>query len=520
MRENEIVRRRLVAICTVANLLVGLLIVVQPARAVGTFGYTDLSGLTGDAAPAGYKFGSIATLADGLRTTTFRFYAAGGRQSQTFQPLVYSVSAAGQPNALLVTGPETTVAAGRAAGWVEATLPAVYLPPARYMLALLSGPGVAATLYATNRPAASYWNGNAYPVPTTRWGPMNTADDQWAFAVEGPLVSGMDTTTTTEATTTTSGPGLVVTSTTIPATTPTTVAATTTTTAAPTTPTTVATTTTTTAPPPRAAGDCPAFPAFPDKVCTGVPAGTALTTLSASEIRADNTVIENVRLSKRLTMYANNVTLRNCLVDVGDPIAVAVAPGYNGLTLENCTIKRGSFLAPKYGFTLRQVLVDPDPGVYRPDGIVIAYSSIGGSGGDVLIEDSYIAPQWGDSVDHPDGIQFWGFGTVSNVVLRHNYIDSTNANPDGQRGGAGAFFADGTYENVTAEYNYFTNLQGSTYFNLRLLSDNPTSGHIVRGNRFDHRGVPIDLFRMTPKIFEDNRYADTGELIPQPRVRT
>ena len=152
---------------------------------------------------------------------------------------------------------------------------------------------------------------------------------------------------------------------------------------------------------------------------------------------------------------------------------------------------------------------------------MIGFSSIGHNGQNVLIEDSYISPQWGEPGDHTDGIQFWGFGTVTNVTLRHNYIDSTNANPDPDavKVGACAFLADGSYVNVTFEYNYCTNSSGG-YFHLRLASNDPTSGHIIRGNRFANRATtPVDLFRATPSVWSDNRYADNGELIAQPAVR-
>lgn len=514
--ENELVRRRLLPICIAVNLLVSLLVATQPARAVGVFGFTNVAAVVGDSAPSGYKFGSVAALAEGLRAERFRFYASGGALAQTFVPLIYAVSERGVPTSLLATGAPAVVGAGTPRGWVVADLPDVVLPSGRYLLAVLAGErGSGARVYSTRVPAAAFWNHNGAPSATPAWGSPNMADDQWAFTVEGPLIDASPTTTTTtpSPTTPTTAPAPATTSTTVaPVATPAPVVTTTT----------VPQPTGDPAPPvsvPPSGGRCPAFPAFPDKTCTGLPAGAAIFPFSADSVSVSGTVISNVRISKRVTVRANNVTFKNCIIDAGDPIAIAVEQGYNGLTIEDCTIKRGSFIAPKSGFTIRRALVNPDPGVYRPDGIVVAYSGIGGHGGDVLIEDSYIAPQWGEGTDHPDAIQFWGFGTISNVTLRHNYIDSTNANPDGPVGGAGAFLADATYVNVTVENNFFKNLQGDTYIHLRLLSNDPTGGHIVRGNRFDRHGVPLDLFRMTPAVFEDNRYED-GTLIPQPRVKT
>lgn len=512
-------RRRLLPACVAVNLIVSLLVAIQPARASGVFGFTNVTALVADSAPSGYKFGSVAALGAGLRAERFRFYASGGQLAQTFVPLIYAVSSQGVPGSLLATGEPAVVTAGMKLGWVVAELPHVVLPTGRYLLGVLAGErGSGARLYSTGVSAAAFWNHNEGLSATPAWGLPNMADDQWAFAVEGSLTDDSPTTTTTPMTALTTLLPTMTAPTTASTTAPTTTTSTAPLTTTTTTTAAVAPTTTTTSVPPHA-GRCPAFPAFPTKTCTGLPAGAVANPYTADFVNVSGTVVSNVRISKRVTVRANNVTFKNCVIDVGDPIAIAVEKGFNGLSIEDCTIKRGSFLAPKSGFTLRRVLVNPDPGVYRPDGIVIAYSGIGGHGGDVLIEDSYIAPQWAEGDDHPDAIQFWGFGTITNVTLRHNYIDSTNANPDGPVGGAGAFLADGTYVNVTVENNFFKNLQGDTYIHLRLLSDTPTGGHIVRGNRFDRHGVPLDLFRMTPAVFEDNRYED-GTLIPQPRVKT
>lgn len=465
------VTHRWIALAVVAVLAAAGATLIRGASATTTVGHTEIANTTPDSAPDGYKFGSLVSLPQALIAATFRFYARGGSRAQTFVPLVYDVDVKGIPNSLLARGSEVTVPAGRPAGWVESSLPNLTLQAGNYVLVLLAGPGSGgASLFYTPRSGRSFWNENAFPDPSASWGEANGYGVQWAFAVDsqsGP--SGSSPVNPVEGT--------------------------------------------------QAAGGCPAFPAFPNKSCTGVPAGTALTTYSGGEVTQDNAVIANVRITSTITVRANNVTFRNCLIVPSGPIAIAVERGFNGLTLENCTFKTGGFIAPFSGLTLRRILVDPDPGAYRPDGIVVGFSSIGHNGQNILIEESFVSPQWGDEDDHPDGIQFWGFGTVSNVVLRHNYIDSTNANPLGQAGGAGAFFADATYENVTIENNYFTNLQGDSYIHLRLLSNEPTYGHVIRGNRFDGHGVPVDLFRMTPSVWDDNRFAETGKVIPQPVVK-
>lgn len=439
----------------------------------------SVAGLEPDTPAGGYKFGSVLAVAERRVATSFRVYTSGRARPQSFVPVVYRV-ANGAPTTLVAHGPAFTVEANRAKDWVDAPLPRTELDAGSYLVGVISGHGGTASVYYS-RGGTSFWNENAFPQPAATWGRVNPDNVTWAFELGWEVAS--TTTTTTPATTIpTSG---------------------------------------------DSGGGCPAFPAFPDKVCTGVPAGTALTDYRAGDVVTDNAVISGVRITKRVTVRANNVTFRDCLIHPTEAIFIAVDRGFNGLTIENCTIKAGGLIAPFSGLTLRRVLVDQDPGAYRPDGIVVGYSSIGNSGENILIEDSYISGQWGEGgsdPDHPDGIQFWGFGTVSNVTIRHNYIDSANLNPDptAVRVGACAFLADGSYRNVTFEYNYCVKSAGrGGYFHLRLASDQPTSGHVIRGNRFANRGStsPVDLFRATPAVWSDNRYADNGELIPQPAVR-
>jgi len=460
---------------------------VPSARALTLpLGDADVANVAFDRSPAGYKFGSRAILGAAGTTVSIRFYARGGPARQPFVPFVYATDAAGRPTARLAAGPATAVPAGRAPGWISAPLPGVRLAPGTYVLGLLALPpdtaGAGAEIAYSSLAGASFWNENDESSPTATWGDLRPDDVRWKVVVdlEPELPQTTTTTTTTTTTPPTTGPGP---STTLP----------------------------------PGSGGCAPFPAFPDKQCTGVAAGSSLSPYQGGVVTTRGTVIADVVINSRVTVAADDVTFRNCLIDSADAIAIAVTPGFRGLTIENCTFKAGSMIGPGAGLTIRRVLVDPDPGRYRPDGLVVGFTQVGGSGQDILIEDSYISPQWADAGDHPDAIQFWGFGTVANVTIRHNLIDSTNANPAGQAGGAGVFMADGSYENVVVEENLFRSSQ-SGYFHLRLASDRPTAGHVVRSNRFDRSRTPADLFRMTPATWDDNRYLD-GQLVPMPAVR-
>jgi hypothetical protein len=121
---------------------------------------------------AGYKFGSVFTLAQAGTLVDFRFYMAGGSAAQKFTPLLYNV-VNGLPTTLVTKGAEVTVAAGGPPGWLTSTLPALSLAPGSYMLALLSGPAAfGATMYYTTASdaKAGHYNINAYPTPSATWG--------------------------------------------------------------------------------------------------------------------------------------------------------------------------------------------------------------------------------------------------------------------------------------------------------------------------------------------------------------
>lgn len=261
---------------------------------------------------------------------------------------------------------------------------------------------------------------------------------------------------------------------------------------------------------PLSAG-CPPFPAFPDKSCTGVPAGMPLAHYSGGPVTRDGSVISGVRITSRIEVRANRTTFRNCEIAPDEAIAIAVAEGFNDLTIENCTIRAGGVIPPAERFTLRRVKVEPSG--YRPDGIVVGFSSIGHVGRDVLIEDSYISGLTPEVGDHADGVQAWGFDRVSNVVIRHNYIDAGNYGHAPAVPNAALFLADATYENVTVEFNY---LAGGGLHVLQLYSNQPTAGHVVRHNRWARGGAPARLLRMTMTEWSDNAYADNLEVIAPP----
>ncbi|MGE0879445.1 MAG: hypothetical protein AB7O61_12430, partial [Acidimicrobiia bacterium] len=166
-----------VAIAVVATALVSLATV----SGADTFGQTTIGAST--ARPgAGYKFGSLFTVASAGTTTSISFYARGGTSSQQFVPVVYRVDASNNPTTLVTSGATTTIAANQAAGWVTVPLPSVALTAGTYLLGWVSGNSdVAAFLYYDAVTNAGVWAGATFPTAPATWDVVNRENIRWSI---------------------------------------------------------------------------------------------------------------------------------------------------------------------------------------------------------------------------------------------------------------------------------------------------------------------------------------------------
>jgi hypothetical protein len=186
----------------------------------------------------------------------------------------------------------------------------------------------------------------------------------------------------------------------------------------------------TTAPPKPSTGGgkCP-LPAYPSPDCTGLPAGTDLTTINGDYVASKpGQVIEGKRITGRLAVKAKGVIIRKSELLGG--VNNFTGSGSYPYTIEDSTVGPasgcyGDFAIGAENFTARRVLIRNSSDGFRV------------SGDNILIEDSF-AKVCTDASNHSDGIQ--GHNGGNNVVIRHNTID--------QRGVTNAtspiFMADGT----------------------------------------------------------------------------
>ncbi|XYI00089.1 right-handed parallel beta-helix repeat-containing protein [Sorangium sp. So ce1128] len=245
---------------------------------------------------------------------------------------------------------------------------------------------------------------------------------------------------------------------------------------------------------------------WPDATTIGIPPGTPDLEIIEGDIHTeqDGQVFDAVELRGRLYLDHKDITIKRSRL-IGDQYyAVYATDSASGLTIEDSEVTGG------VGFpdhtTVRRTHAHSGFGHDRDDGFIFAASH-------VLIEDCLIDGLAGSDGAHVDGIQSMG---GSDIVFRHNWVDPTSP-PIADGGVNAAIFVTPDKvpsSDVTVECNMM--LGGESWYPLRLYS---TSGQVVvRGNRFDRNflGVPVHLDETTPTVWEDNAYADDGEVIPAP----
>lgn len=207
----------------------------------------------------------------------------------------------------------------------------------------------------------------------------------------------------------------------------------------------------TTTPPPV---NC-ALPNYPKPTCTGVPPNTDLTTLPnnvdgvAYSVTTPNTVLDHVHIAGILLVRANNVTIRNSVIDEGiqndlgggagtqffsylvedTTVGVEPDPGTTPIAGQPCRTQPGLMWT---NYTARRVKV-----IGNDDGFRVTWGQPGADS--VVIEDSYARLCWNPpELAPPDGSHSGGmqadcgtdqFGTVCHALtFTHNTVDQSQIN--------------------------------------------------------------------------------------------
>lgn len=159
---------------------------------------------------------------------------------------------------------------------------------------------------------------------------------------------------------------------------------------------------------------------FPDETTTGVPTGVTLTPTDQRTITEDGTVIDGRHLTGRVVVEANDVIIRNSLVETSTNLyAIHVTSGTTGTLIENVEVDNlggaGIGIFMQGSGTVRRANIHSND-----DGIRIQADN-------VTIEDSYIHDLQRKPGGHHDTIQI---RRGDNITIQRNnlqaYVESTN----------------------------------------------------------------------------------------------
>lgn len=250
----------------------------------------------------------------------------------------------------------------------------------------------------------------------------------------------------------------------------------------------------TTTPPPSGGNgtqSCPAYPAFPDENCTGVPPGVSLSSVSNFSSTSNGQTISGLSIAGDLAINHSNVTVTNTRI-------------------------KGRVINNGNNLVMRDVDIGPDscPGSSNGGNRLIANAGYAlvrahlhnnaadlvhmGGGGNVLIQDSLINKTCYYSGDHLDGIQFYDPGGVLTATLQHNAIDVRPVNGGGY-GNAAIFWAD--FPGAGSRLNVYNNYLAGGNYTLYGLDAHASSGVVidVSGNRFQR-----NAYNYGPCVFSNS----------------
>lgn len=219
-----------------------------------------------------------------------------------------------------------------------------------------------------------------------------------------------------------------------------------------------------------------------------------LVAMSGTTLTTPNQIIENRIITDAIRPEANNITIRNCVINAGYYGVFANTADGAGLIVEDCTIIGGSNCG---------VLID------GPQNVTIRRCNLSGGadgmkigGNSVTVQDCYIHDLHHEEGDHNDGIQVSG-GT--NLQFIHNWIESIDTSCIGMFDNIS-----GTYVGTVVRGNH---LSGSGY--PLYAGGAKSTGMIVEDNEFINWGTaPVTYWNAGGgNVWSNNTRADTGALI-------
>jgi hypothetical protein len=276
--------------------------------------------------------------------------------------------------------------------------------------------------------------------------------DPWANAAINFSLIGMYTPAgpTTEPTTVSPSPSVSVTPSTVP---------------------------TTVTPTPTETTDPPVTADYPTATTTGVPAGTTLTNVSGNMvITTANTVVNAKNITGDVDIRASGVVIQNSKISgkvVNDNIST-----HNAFTIKDsqvgldtgCSAWLNGAIGIENYTALRVKLLN------FSDGFRI-------SGSNVLIQDSFVKLCGPDPSYHSDGIQAYGAGAASNIVIKHNVVDQRAVNGEAQTAPIFVPNDNAGQGNQGISVVVDDNVLAAGSYSLRVFGNLPFTAPSVSGNK-------------------------------------
>jgi hypothetical protein len=230
---------------------------------------------------------------------------------------------------------------------------------------------------------------------------------------------------------------------------------------------------------------------YPDATNTGPVAGTVFENhIGIYEIKSDGAVLDGLRVTGAILVYANNVTIQNCEVNASGEIwGINLLSGSN-LKVKNCRV---------YGVPSR---ADHD-GTHVLVGVggaaEVAFSDIYGvenalDSGSGYIHDNYIHDfaRWIAEDDHTDGLQTYGHAGEGGLRVVHNTIlgilTGADYTPTSYGAGSSAIALSEGMHDMTIDGNL---LAGGTYtiYGPSQAGSSPANVRVTN-NRFSTQYYP------------------------------